>query len=161
MNRTLRNITILILIAFLTGCGGRKANPVSSYKVGDEKMTCDEIKVEMAHIDAQIAKLIPESKKAGKNVALGAAGVFFIVPFFFMDLSDAEQVEIRAYQDRYLELEKLWKRRGCGEDGTDPVADEDANDTVKRMKKLKEMYDEGLISKDEFEARRSEILNEL
>jgi len=104
---------IAALVIAVTGCAGKTPNPVQSVKMGDQHMTCNEIYMEMAYIDQQVAKLVPESKKAGKNTALGVAGWFLIVPWFFMDFSDAEKIEIQAYQARYLELQKLGERRDC------------------------------------------------
>ena len=47
---------------------------MASYKIGDDEMSCNELKAEMAYIDAQVNKLIPESDKTEKNMALGVAG---------------------------------------------------------------------------------------
>ena len=112
MNKVIATVAALALV---TGCAGKAANPVNSVKMGDSKMTCEEIYMEMAHIDKQVAKLVPESKKGTKNTVLGVTGFFLIVPLFFMDFSDAEKVEIQAYQNRYLELEKMGSRKNCGE----------------------------------------------
>ena len=106
-------IAVASIAITLVGCGGRNPNPVAEFKVGDDGMRCTELKAEMAFIDTQVAKLIPEGKKTGKNVALGVTGWFLIVPWFFMDFSDAERVEIEAYQGRYLALEKLYVRKNC------------------------------------------------
>jgi hypothetical protein len=145
-------------IVVTSGCGGRVADPVPTYRAGDEQMTCSDLKSEMAFIEAEVNKLIPESKKTGKNVALGAAGLFLIFPWFFMDMSDAEKTEIRAYNERYLALEKLY-RKNCvdGEEGqraTDRTAAE-------RLKLLDELKAEGLITEDEYIKRRNQIISEL
>jgi hypothetical protein len=125
----------------------------------------------MAYIDTEVAKLIPESKKGGKNVALGVAGWFLLVPWFFMDFSDAEKIEIRAYRERYLALEQLWERKGCSEgDKADDVAvppEEAMTETQKRqsleqrLKVLDELKESGLISDEEYETKRDEILSDL
>ena len=50
------------------------------------------------------AGLIPASDKTAKNVALGIAGCFLLVPWFFMDFSQAEQTEINALRQRHNHL---------------------------------------------------------
>jgi hypothetical protein len=107
-------IAVFGMVTLITACAGKDPNPVQAVKMGDQHMTCNEIHMEMAYIDQQIAKLIPESQKTGKNTTLAVAGWFLIVPWFFMDFSDAEKIEIQAYQARYLELQKLGERRDCG-----------------------------------------------
>lgn len=74
----LKTFVLLLALISLAGCGGRAAQPVAKTQLGDEQMSCEELKAEMAHAEAQVQALIPESKKTGKNVALGAAGVFLI-----------------------------------------------------------------------------------
>jgi hypothetical protein len=68
----------------------------------------------MEFIQDEIQRLIPETKKTGKNVALGFTGFFFIVPLFFMDLSKAEQIEVDAYRKRYNHLLIVSTDRQCG-----------------------------------------------
>lgn len=101
----------------LTGCGGRAANPVKSIQPGDSELSCEALRTEMANVEAQVATLIPESKKTGKNVALGTAGLFLIVPFFFMDSGAAEDAEIKAYRDRYGELQKMYAQKDAKKGG--------------------------------------------
>jgi Short C-terminal domain len=152
----------LSLSMFLVACGGRTAHPVADYKPGDEDMSCSDLKAEMSHIETEVDKLIPESKKTGKNVALGAAGLFLIFPWFFMDVGDAEKTEIRAYNERYLALEKLYaKNCAAGKDNTENsvlVTDTPMEDRLNRLVELKE---QGLITDEEYTSRRREILGEI
>ncbi len=46
-------------------------------------------------------------------MALGVGGVLLIVPFFFMDFKDAEELEIKAYRDRNLWLGELASGKDC------------------------------------------------
>lgn len=107
------------LIAFalssivLAGCAGRSARPVAMDQVGDGQRSCAAIELEMGQIQTEIQKLTPESDKTGKNVGLGIAGAFFLIPWFFMDLSDAEKAEISAYQQRYNKLQVLATQKKC------------------------------------------------
>ncbi|HYL89771.1 MAG TPA: hypothetical protein VEU32_13515 [Burkholderiales bacterium] len=65
---------------------------------------------------------IPEADKTGQNVALGVAGVFLIVPWFFMDLSKADQVELEALRRRYNTLVIMASEKQCGFD-VKPIQD--------------------------------------
>jgi hypothetical protein len=98
----------------LSGCAGKTANPVSSSKIGDSNLSCSSIKLEMGAIDQNVSRLSGESQKTGKNVALAVTGWFLIVPWFFMDFSDAEKVEVAAYKNRYLTLQQLANQKDCG-----------------------------------------------
>jgi hypothetical protein len=71
----------------------------------------------MAFIQGEIQRLIPQTEKTGKNVALGVTGFFFIVPLFFMDLSQAEQIEVDAYRQRYNHLLIIAADKQCGTEG--------------------------------------------
>jgi hypothetical protein len=105
-------MTMAVLLA--TGCAGNAPNPVASSKASDQYMNCEGIKAEQSYINQQVAILKPETKKGVYNTAMAVTGVFFIVPFFFMDLTDSEKVEIKAYQNRYMELDKLAGIKECG-----------------------------------------------
>lgn len=110
----MRLVAAIAALALVTGCAGKTANPVPESQIGDSDMTCEEISAEMAHIKNRVAVLTPETKKGLKNTALGVTGIFLIVPWFFMDLSDAEKVEIQAYQERGLKLQRIAARKKCG-----------------------------------------------
>lgn len=97
----------------LVGCAGRAARPVAADQVGDGQRSCAAIELEMGQIQTEIQKLTPESDKTGKNVGLGIAGAFLLIPWFFMDLSDAEKAEIAAYQQRYNKLQVLATQKKC------------------------------------------------
>ncbi len=155
-------VFVLLLSLSIAACAGKTAQPVASYKIGDDDMSCNELKAEMAYIDAQVTKLIPESDKTEKNVALGVAGALLIVPWFYMDLGDAEKVEIKAYQDRYSALEKIYSRKSCARNprrNSTPV--EQKNNTPQRLKALKELHEKGAITDEEYQARHREIINSI
>ncbi len=108
-----RFFILLVLAAGLAGCGGRSPNPVASYQPGDEQRSCTGLKTEVASTEQEIIRLLPYEDAAGKNVALGVAGVFLIVPFFFMDFKDAEELEIRALRQRNQHLRAIAYDNGC------------------------------------------------
>lgn len=153
--------SLTLLLLSVVACAGKTAQPVSSYKVGDSEMDCNQLKAEMAHIDARVAELVPESEKTGKNVALGVTGVFLIVPWFFMDFSDAEKVEIQSYKERYLSLEKLYSKKSCVGAADIDSAEQNPSSVAERLKALSELHDQGLISDEEYENYRDEIMGSI
>jgi hypothetical protein len=122
-------ISALLLVLFVSGCAGRTANPVMTRQYGDETRSCASITAELGTIEGEIQRLIPKTNKTGKNVALGVAGWFFIVPWFFMDLSQAEQEEINAYRMRYNHLVAIAADKGC-------AGERQAIPDFKKMKEL-------------------------
>ncbi len=111
--------TVLIVLA-ISGCGGRTANPVMSQQYGDERKGCAALESELVSAQAEITRLMPQTDKTGKNVALGVAGAFFLVPWFFMDMSHAEQEEVNAYRQRYNHLASIAADKNCNVKG-DPI----------------------------------------
>lgn len=109
----MRFTAIIALACFLTSCMGRPATPVNVRQVGDSKLSCSTIRTEMLNIEEDVRRLLPQSDKTAKNVGLGIAGLFLIVPWFFMDLSEAEKQEINAYQQRANHLERLAAEKNC------------------------------------------------
>lgn len=104
---------IVMLTTFLAGCGGRAPNPISISRPGDMMMSCFSLESEMCEVEGYIKKLIPDTQKTGKNVGLGVAGCFLLVPWFFMDFSDAEKIEVDAYRQRYNHLVRIYNAKRC------------------------------------------------
>ena len=104
----------IVISTLVIGCAGRAANPVMIQQYGDDRRTCQALEREMVFIQDEIQRLIPQTEKTGKNVALGVTGFFFIVPLFFMDLSQAEQIEVDAYRQRYNHLLIIAGDKQCG-----------------------------------------------
>ncbi len=109
----MRIYIIATSLLLLAACGGRAANPVASYQPGDDSRSCDGLKAELAANEAEIARLLPDEDATGKNVVLGVAGAFLIVPWFFMDFKDAEGIEIRAYRRRNVMLRRIASKKSC------------------------------------------------
>ena len=97
----------------VTSCGGRAANPVMIQQYGDHKKSCKALEMEMTNIQGEISNLVPQTEKTGKNVALGVTGFFLIVPLFFMDLSQSEQIEVNALRQRYNSLAVIATDKNC------------------------------------------------
>jgi len=106
-------IAVLTTVCFLAACAGRTPNPVTISQYGDERKSCKALGLEMTDIQGEIQRLLPKKDKTVKNVALGVAGVFLVVPWFFIDFKNAEVQEYEAYRQRYNHLSRIAKVKNC------------------------------------------------
>lgn len=117
-----KSAVVLAVWSGLSACAGHTPNPVQSYQPGDDRKSCAAIKAELANTETDIRAKIPDADKTAQNVALGVAGAFLIVPWFFMDLSKADQVELEALRHRYNTLVIMASEKQCGFD-VKPIQD--------------------------------------
>ena len=99
---------------FVSGCAGSGPNPVARYTPADEKRNCASLKSEIKANRKEISKKTAErTNKTFQNLALGASGVFLVVPWFFMDLKGKEAAEIEALERRNTALRQVAFDKGC------------------------------------------------
>jgi hypothetical protein len=110
-----KTISVLLAIAIaLYGCAHSTPNPVPIAQVGDDTKSCDAIANEMQQmVNAQKTAEGDRNAQIGSNVALGIAGIFLIVPWFFMNVGNAATVEEKAAQARYMRLQQMQVDRKC------------------------------------------------
>jgi hypothetical protein len=108
-------LLLIVMILFLTqSCAGRAAHPVEVAQSGDNKKTCKSLRKETNQIRRNVKEMIPVIKKADKKRALLIlSGGFLIVPWFFLDLTDADQIETNAKRARYNYLVDRGVKRNC------------------------------------------------
>ena len=104
---------LLSALIFLAGCAGREANPIAIYLPGDENRSCTGLKAEIAQLQVDMQRLLPKTDKGVSNALWATAGVFLIVPFFFIDLKDAEKIEFDAMLRRHNRLLIYAAERHC------------------------------------------------
>ncbi len=109
----MKTLIVVLALTLLGGCAGRQAAPVSMDQIGDQRLTCEEILSEMETIELHIARLFPETQKTSNRIGWGAAGIIFPPLWLFMDLSEAERIEIRAYEARMNRLGRLANKKNC------------------------------------------------
>ncbi len=105
---------LLVPSLLLIGCGGKTANPVDRYMLGDEDKSCDALYAEVSNIDDEIALKSREkgSKDLG-NILLGVLGFFLIVPLFFIDTKASQETERDALRARKKQLMILFADKNC------------------------------------------------
>lgn len=109
MNKSI--VFMIICVFFVNGCAGRTAHPVQIHQPGDDTRSVASINAELQEIDRRVHELVPRSSKTGRNVALGVGGLLFFPAWFFMDLKNAEKVELKSLEARYAYLTKLKEQK--------------------------------------------------
>jgi len=102
-----------ISLLFLSSCAGRDAQPVQVVRSSDMQLSCASLDQEQRLIDVEARKLAGKTDKTVKNASLAAAGAFLLVPYLFIDLSEAEEIELNALRARYMRLERLKEIKSC------------------------------------------------
>lgn len=105
---------VLALLLFVVGCTGMAPNPVAMYQPGDEHKNCASLRMEIESIDLKIA-IRGDIKKAKhlSNFIKLASTYSLLIPWLFVDLKDAEQIEIEALQQRKKVVLVLAAEKGC------------------------------------------------
>ena len=107
-------VLIVIVLFFVQGCAGRAAHPVQVAQSGDNKKTCKSLRKETKKIRQKVKKMIPAVKKADKKrTLLMLSGGLLIVPWIFLDLSDADKIETNAKRARHNYLIDIAKKSNC------------------------------------------------
>ena len=107
------SICLLTTISLLAACGGRTANPVMATQYGDANKNCKALEYDISSTEQEMNRIVGSTDKTGQNVALGVAGAFLLVPWFFMDFKNAEATEYQALRQRYSNLTSLAMDKGC------------------------------------------------
>ena len=135
---------LLACSVFFAGCAGREANPIAIYLPGDENRSCEGLKAEVAQLQADMQRLLPKTNKRVTNTLWATAGVFLIVPFFFMDLKGAEKIEFDAMRRRHNRLLIYAAEKGCDMTGVRAErilsAEERKKTNTESSKNLSEKY---------------------
>ncbi len=110
-----KSVAAMLAISVLTaGCANTTANPVLVAQTGDDTKSCEGIVNEMQQmVQAQSVAEADRNKQIASNVALGVAGAFLLVPWFFLDTGNAATVEERAAKARYQRLNQMQIDRKC------------------------------------------------
>ena len=102
----------LLSYIFYIGCSGRTPDPVLSYMPGDDALSCEELKIEMAQVRREIA-LKPAKIKEREARNLWLLTMWPIGSPFEMDILKADEIEIQALNTRYNRLLMIAYEKGC------------------------------------------------
>jgi hypothetical protein len=101
----------------LAGCAAREVTPVAMSQPGDEALSCDALKAQIAANGADEVRYRIKDRQVENGNAVRTVGsaVPFVGPLIAgsSDFSNEEQVKARALADRNEQLNYLAKRKGC------------------------------------------------
>jgi hypothetical protein len=106
-------ILIVFLLLLLNGCVTDSPAPVELYQPADSFRSCDDLKWQILANQKLILKRVPKQNKLGQNIAAGVVGTVLVIPWFFMDFSESERVEIEGLQQRNQWLMNLAAHHQC------------------------------------------------
>jgi len=142
-------------------------------------------------ITAQVEADSNKDKQIGTNAALGVVGIFTLgIPWFFMDLGGAASAEQKAAKARYERLQQMQMDKKCPASAvitqetntglpiirtTEPITPSPARSSItpgakstgnlpnpaKKLEDLNIMLKKGLITQDEYNTKKTEILNNM
>ena len=109
------SVCVLLSSCFLfIGCGGHQPNVIDRYMPGDERRSCASMYAEIQALENDIKE--KKSEKGTRdvfNVLWFAAGLFVIVPFFFIDVKGSHEAEIEGFEDRQKQMKIFFADKGC------------------------------------------------
>jgi len=139
----------------LVGCAGGAPKPIQVIQSGDYSFNCEQLTNKINSISTLTSELDQEdTSKYKKNIGLATAGSLLIVPYFFMDLTEGDNIERNAARARYIHLHRLAVNKNCS--GFDKNAQ--TYDLPSSLRKLEIMYENGILSKDEYLQKRKLVI---
>ncbi len=112
----MRWTALVAALCLLAACQTtRQARPVAIAQPGDDALACSEIATIQASNRLEAARLakLDEGVAIGNAFAVTLSRAWFWPAVFGVDLSDAEEIEVRALHDRNRRLEEIARAKGC------------------------------------------------
>ena len=156
MTRKSKNFFIFILF-FLASCA--KPTVVEIIQPNDDKLNCEELKAEIAE-SQKIKEEAEFSKDSGGNIAR----IILFWPAWARSLHNADEA-ILAANDRKHHLIKTMKKINCKDADMFEAKIKDTNSTssqnniAEQLKILKELYDSGDLTKEEYTKAKEKVIN--
>ncbi|TAH33661.1 MAG: hypothetical protein EYC62_06420 [Alphaproteobacteria bacterium] len=115
MKKIYAAMAMIAVTMILSGCAGREARPVATYKHGDETLNCAQLRREAEKSENAAIKLYKDHNDAHDgNVVMGTVGaVLFWPALFALDTSDAEKVEMEGHKERIESLQHWMDKKNC------------------------------------------------
>lgn len=98
----------------LASCAGRYANPIIANHNSDQQLSCADIRSELSSHERTMVNLQMERSRINRvNINMGIAGSFLLIPLFFINVTDAPEVEQYAIAGRMNKLNDLVAAKKC------------------------------------------------
>ena len=155
MKKLLAIVILGISLILLNSCA--KPTVVNTVAPGDEKLNCEQLENAVAETE-KIKKDAEYAKEAtGGNVAR----LMLFWPAWAQTLHNAD-VAIQAANDRNYHLINIMKKKNC--EGVDNINAQinkslpSTNNVAEQLKILKEMYDSGDLTQEEYKKAKKKVL---
>ena len=159
--KKLLNIFILsVIILILNSCA--KPTVVEIVQPNDEKLNCEELKIEIADVQ-KIKEEAEFSKDSGGNYAR----VILFWPAWAQSLHNADEA-ILAANDRKHHLIKIMKKKKCKDvdkieakikDTPTTITSSSQDNIAEQLRILKELYDSGDLTDEEYKKAKDKVIN--
>ena len=158
-----KKLTIFILstiILILNSCA--KPTMVEVVQPNDEKLNCEELKIEIADVQ-KIKEEAAFSKDSGGNYAR----VILFWPAWAQSLHNADEA-ILAANDRKHHLIKIMKKKKCKDvdkieakikDIPTTITSSSQDNIAEQLRILKELYDSGDLTDEEYKKAKDKVIN--
>jgi hypothetical protein len=146
-------LAVLCISIYLSGCAS--PHVVQATKPTDNLLSCNQIEIEMNEAARFRTEAEKEKGVTGTNVA--AALLFW--PAMIGTYSNANDA-IAAANLRSSNLSTLYLHKGCSQ-GEQALNLKSGLTPAQKLVELKGLFDKGLITKAEYEAKRIKIVNEM
>ncbi len=106
---------VAALALSLAGCAARQVTPVAMSQPTDDRLTCSDIDQEMKSNQAAAADLLQQNQQVNQANAAKVVASVVLSGWIALtvDLSNEEQIKMRALADRNEALAFLKTKRGC------------------------------------------------
>ena len=106
---------VLVVCIFVVGCGGRTPFPVQVAQSHDRSMSCAGLAAEMSSIQRQVHHKTGQTNQTdAANAVELTVGLFLFWPaLLFIDISNADQIELEALEARYNYLRHVYASKSC------------------------------------------------
>ena len=160
MKNLLNIFRLSVVILILNSCA--KPTVVEIIQPNDDKLKCEELKTEIAEVQ-KIKEEAVFSKDSGGNYAR----IILFWPAWAQSLHNADEA-ILAANDRKHHLIKIMKKKKCKSDEKleANIIDKPATTTsvsqeniAKQLKILKELYDSGDLTEEEYKKAKDKVIN--
>ena len=157
MKKFLEILVLGLSLILLNSCA--KPTVVNVVMPEDEKLNCEQLE----NAVAETQKIKKDAEYAKEGTGGNVARMMLFWPAWAQTLHNAD-VAIQAANDRNYHLIKIMKKKNCK--GVDNINAEIKKSTTStdnvagQLKILKEMYDSGDLTKEEFEMAKKKVLSQ-
>jgi len=157
MKKFLGVLALGISLILLNSCA--KPTVVNIVVPGDEKLNCEQLE----NAVAETQKIKKDAEYAKEGTGGNVARLMLFWPAWAQTLHNAD-IAIQAANDRNYHLINIMKKKNCK--GVDNInaqiskSTTSAHSVAGQLRILKEMYDSGDLTKEEFEIAKKKTLNQ-